>query len=155
VALVGGLALATLLGGCAPVPTPTPGNSAGLFQSGTIDDAATAVPFHVLRPSYLPDGARVLAVEYSAQPANRWVVQRYAVGQMVFYIKSEPLPAMFRPQRDAEVTVKGRPTVLSARRASDGGIAEWLLYYVEKDVVHTVAGELPAEELIRVAADGR
>jgi hypothetical protein len=154
---VGALGLAGLLclAGCAGLPAPTVAETEGLFRTGTIEDAARAVRFPVARASYLPDGAKVVAVEFSARSADPWVVQRYELGGRIFYIKSEPPPRGLAPARDHVEVVQGRPAPLSARRGVDGGIAEWLLYDRRYNVLHTFGGEIAPEELVRIAAGSR
>ena len=135
---------------CAHVERPAP-LSDRLFESGTLDQAINAVPFEVFRARYLPDGTVSLGVEYAANPPEQWVVQRFEWQGQVFYIKSEPRPPEFAPQREAEAMVRGRWVPITARYGEDGGVAQWFVYYEHGDIVHTVSGEIPAEELVRIA----
>src|SRR5947209_3223801 len=123
------IAIAVALGAaCAPAVVRTRPEQPVLFETGTFDEAAQAMPFKVPRPSHLPDGASLVAVEFAAQPDLQWVVQRYRVGEHSLYVKSELAPDGFSPAVDRALTIKGRPAVVSARRAPDGSIIEWLVY---------------------------
>lgn len=142
--------------GCAPieprlrVPESTFGNP---FVRGTLAEAAWAVDLRVLQPSYLPPGARLREVDYSGRPGDQWVVQRYEVGAQLIYVAVEPRPPDgVQVQVEQELTVLGRPAIVAALRRTDGGVADWRVLWIQGDQLYTVGGDLPAEELVRVAA---
>lgn len=148
--------MAMVLTGCVPLatrPRLTEEQAGALFNRSTLDDAAYTVPFRVLRPSYLPSGARLREVDYSLRPLDSFVIQRYEVGEHLLIIIAEPSEQAgpVRGPIAAQVQVLGRPAALAAIPRPDGGIGDWRIVWELGPVTYTVEGDIAAEELLKVA----
>lgn len=150
--VVSAVALATAA--CAGPPPPP--EFKGILATGTVAEARTAVPFRVRQPAYAPEGAKLAAVEWSTQMGAPFVVQRYsmATGQGFYILAIQPSEEFDTPPIDNEMLIQGRMATLMAIREDDR-LLEWRLFWRVGGVYHLVAGDVAADEMVRIASSLR
>jgi hypothetical protein len=142
-----------LVSSCAPVEPPPPDTSqSGPYIRGSYDEAARALYIHLPRPSYLPAEARLREVDYSPRFPDHWAAQRYEVGAHLLYVIVELSETPIQAPAERELLIRGRPAILSPLRRPDGGVGDWRVLWRVGPTLYTVGGDLPAEEVIAVAA---
>ncbi len=134
---------------------PTNSKSSAL-QKGTLEEAAGEVGFIPARPAYLPKEADLVDVAW--HPGT--VYQNYRAGQVSIAI-SQSRADMIRFNYEEEVRqgspvqINGLRAVLQESRPEQGDIVSKSSHRVRWQLdewVFTVYGELPREEIIRIAA---
>ncbi len=137
-----------------PVSAPAPAEQVAErpYVTGTYDEAVQALRIPVPRPSWLPPGAVLRELDFSARPTEPWSVQRYLVGGEVLFVSGELAPKEdVAIKAEAEVTVHGRPALVYALRRPDGGVGEWTVTWRTHDVSYTVGGPFSVDLLLQVA----
>lgn len=128
-----------------------------VLKKGTLEEAASDVGFSPLRPSYLPEGSEIQDVSW--QPGI--VYQSYRTGQFYFEIV-QGTPDIFTFNYEEELSQGGEPVeinsvqaVLSQSVPEPGDSVSGprtCVRWAQDQWTFTVAGEIPREEIIKVAS---
>ncbi|BAF58853.1 hypothetical membrane protein [Pelotomaculum thermopropionicum SI] len=130
-------------------------SGAPLLKKGTLEEAAAGAGFYPVKPAYLPEGARFL--EAAWVPGA--VYQNYRAGQLAFTVSQSRANGIkpgegSRAGPGVAVEINGVPAVLQETGPEPGDGASrvrTVLRWVSGEWAFSVEGELPKEEIIKIA----
>jgi len=122
---------------------------------GTLEQAGKALSVTITLPRHLPAGAvREEVVRYFVRDGRGLASVEYRVGQRSFTVQYVKEPASAFAERQGQPTKVGRFSAkvqTQAKEPSDPGPANSALAWRDGEVTVIVQGDLPVEELQRVA----
>ncbi len=131
------------------------GSGKDSFAQGTLEDAAKDLGFTCLEPDYLPRGAEL-------QEVNRLsgtVYQNYRIGQLSFQISQSQVGAseakIKPPSQENVIEINGARGILEETgHGAENGTSKGYttIIWQQGELLLSVGGELPREELVKIAS---
>lgn len=131
------------------------GSDRDSFTRGTLEDAANDLGFACLEPDYLPQGAELQEVNW----LSGTVYQNYRIGQLSFQISQSQAGASEAknkpPSQENVIEINGARGILEeTRTGAENGISKGYttIIWQQGELLLSVGGELPREELVKIAS---